>query len=250
MKKLVLLALALCHASLHAQFTEEKVKVLDAIQGEALFSLEGELELYSFADEDGWYRVRREVYLKPGDIVEDKFLETGTELLNKSGEVIGECLQRVKLVESRKLEGFRSKDRFQAIVEGYLFKTKLADNSLPEKRVEDLLSERNRTVQQEGFQQLFEALKWEKREFEDLNAYVYREQHKTLSEEKDFRIVVIFKGEASPYAVITKDHDNISPPKIKAEWEDGPYRIIYFYKPTASQEDLVQNTILYTFLAL
>ncbi len=249
MKKLIVLALLGLAISAKSQIIEESVKVLSKPSGEALFSLEAEEKVYSFAPEEGWYKIRKEVYVDPKNVVDDKYIIAGTTFFTKENVKIGSALVEIKVKEGEKVEAFRGNDRFRAIVEGYLFKTKFVDGSVPEERISEILAMRNRNEQVPSFKELFELYDFEERKFEDLTAHVYREENKTLNEDKDFRVIMIFRGETSPYAVMTNDHE-VTAPKIKHSWEEYDFKVIYFYKPTSTQEELVQDKILYTFLGL
>jgi len=249
MKKLIVLALLGLGFSAKSQIVEETTKVLSKPSGEALFSLEADEKVFSFAPEDGWYKIRKEVYVDPKNVVDDKYITTGTDFYNKDNVKIGSALAEIKIKEGQKVEAFRGNDRFRAIVEGYLFKTKFKDASVPEERISEILAMRNRNEQVESFKELFALYNFEERQFEDLTAYVYREENKTLSKDKDFRLIMIFRGEGSPYAVMTNDHE-VTAPKIKQSWEEYDFKVIYFYKPTSAQVELVQDKILYTFMGL
>lgn len=204
-------------------------------------------KVYSFEpDAAGWYKVRKEVYL-PLSAVSNKEVAAGTEFKNEEEERIGRALADIKLKEIDTVEGFRSDDRVKAIVEGYLFKTKFERGSIPEERISEILEVKNRTEQQAMFEELWDEYEAETREFEDLRAYVIYETNRSTAAEKDFRVITIFRG-SSPYAIITNGH-TASAPKVKDEWGDGDFKILYLYKPSSSQRELV-NEIMYTFLAL
>ncbi|MGB0176484.1 MAG: hypothetical protein ACPF9D_04915 [Owenweeksia sp.] len=250
MKKLAITLFLLMGTLLNAQILEEETKVLDEPSGEPLFKLNSELAVYTFEPENGWYKCRREAWVGLADLPDEKYLYPGTVLKNKEGVKIGEVLKEIKIKDKRKVDGFRGEDRYIVILEGYIFKTKIKNGTSPEERVTELLAIKNRTQQYAGFEELFTLYDFEEREFEDLTAHVMREKHKTAQEEKDFRMIIIFRGETSVYAVITNDHGNVTAPKIKEESDDPPFHVIYLYKPPASQKDLVENTILYTFLGL
>lgn len=249
MRKLIVLALFCLGFSAKSQIIEETAKVLSKPSGEALFSLEAEEKVYSFAPEGGWYKIRKEIYVDPKNVVDDKYIISGADLFTKDNKKIGGTLAEIKIKEGEKVEAFRGNDRFRAIVEGYLFKTKFVDGSVPEERITEILAMRNRNDQVASFKELFDLYDFEEKKFEDLIVHVYREENKTLSEDKDFRVIMIFRGETSPYGVMTNDHE-VTAPKIKHSWEEYDFKVIYFYKPTSTQEELVQDKILYTFLGL
>ncbi len=249
MKKISTVLCLFIAGLLQAQILEEETRILSEPNGDPLFKLNAGLALYSYEPEEGWYKVRREAWVGKEDLPDDKYLYPGTVLKNEEGEKIGEVLKEVKVKDKRITEGFRKEARVIVILEGYIFKTKIEEGSIPEQRISELLAVRNRTEQFEGFKELFDRYDFEERTFEDLTAYAMREQHKTADEEKDFRVIMVFRGETSPYAIITNDH-SATAPKIKEEFDEPPFHVIYLYKPPASSKDLVENTILYTFLSL
>ncbi|MDZ7848720.1 MAG: hypothetical protein U5L96_19410 [Owenweeksia sp.] len=87
---------------------------------------------------------------------------------------------------------------------------------------------KNRTGQQKALEELYDTYEFEQREFDEFTVSVYREENKSLAREKDFRIIIIFRGETTPYAVITNDHDNITAPKIRSVEGDAPFRDFLF----------------------
>ncbi len=233
----------------YGQLLEDDTKVLDKIQGEAIFSLNAEEAIFTFDPEDGWFKIRKEIYVDPALVVDKKVISSGASLVNKEGLEIGKTLAEVKVKEGELITAYRSKDRFRAIIEGYVFKTKIKDDTRPEDIITSLLAEKSRTVKEEGFKEFFLEYKFEERKFDDLTAYAYRELNKTLSEDNDFRVIVVFRGAGNPYAIIT-NAQTVEVEKAKATWEDGSYKVIYFYKPTAAQAELIQDKILFTFMGL
>lgn len=234
----------------NGQQLDEDVKILDAPGGEALFELDAETEIYAFPAEDGWHKLRRVVYVAAASVVDSATILAGTPLQNEEGDELGKTIAELEVVDGRFETGFRSKGRFIAAIEGYVFRTKLADGSIVEKRLEELLDVRNATERQDGLEELYDDFGFEEREFGEFTAHVLREKHTSSAAETDFRLILIMKGETRPYAVLSNKHKNIKPEKIKDEWERGSYRAIYFYKPREDQRTLIQDEILYTFLAL
>jgi len=236
--------------ALFAQTLDEAVDVLNKPGGETQFKLDKGAEVYAFPDNDGWHKIKRVVYVPISAVIDSSEIMAGVALLDEDGKEIGMAVENLNVEDGRYESGFRKEERFVASVKGYLFKTKFEDDSWPEKRVEELMNIRNVTQREEGLQKLYEEFGFEEREFGEFTAYVMREEQRSSNIENDFRIILIMKGETRPYAVLTKEHKNINPEKIKDEWERGPYRAIYFYKPREDQRQLIQDEILYTFLAL
>lgn len=235
----------------YGQLTEEEgTEVLDGVWGEAIFELDQGVELYSFEPEEGWYRVRREVFVDPEIMDDEGVIPQYTDLMDADKKVIGRTLEDIKVIEGELVKKSRGYKPYHAIIEGYLFKTKLEDGSAPEDRVSKILENKNRTQQLEELSELYDTYDFEERNFDEFTVRVMREDHKTLNQEKDFRLMIIFRGETTPYAVIGNDHSNISAPKVKMTGGESPFTILYLYKPPARQQELIEETILYTFLAL
>jgi hypothetical protein len=233
---------------IQAQFTEETTKILDKEQGSPVFVLRGGEQLYSYAPENDWYKVRKKVVVRVVD-VEGKLMNPGVTLRNEKGDSIGYTLTELKVKELEKIKQFRGEDYYKAVVEGYVFKTKLEDNSIPEESLTEILKIKNRTTQQEEIDALMQRYSFEERKFDDMVVFVMREEEKTLGEEKDFRIILVYRGGSTLYAVMTNAH-TVEAPKVKATWEDGDFKVTYLYKPSAAQKELIEDKILYTYLAL
>jgi hypothetical protein len=248
MRFLLSLLLITTTVALQAQVLDGKTKVLNEPQGDPLFELNAGEKLYSYTDDEGWYKVRKEVWLEPNDLIEEEYVSEGTELKTKEGEKIGICLKELKVAEKRLIKGFRGKDRYVVILEGHVFRTKIAEGSIPELKISALLQEKNRSKQKAGFEALYEQYDFEKKEYGQFNVAVMREENKTAKEEKDFRVIIIFRG-STVLGVICNDHE-VTARKVKSIYEDGSFKGIYLTKPTDKQRALIEDEILYDFLAL
>jgi len=229
-----------------AQVLEEKAILVDSKRGEASFELMRGQHIYTYEPDDGWYKARKKVFLKPAD-VSGRTLSSGAQFYDEEGKKIGSALTELKLYEIDTIDGFRSDRRIVAVVQGYIFETKIADGTVPEEQIGEILKLKNRTQQQKEFKALWKANQAETREFGDLSATVIYEQDKVSAETQDFRLIMVFRG-SSPYALITNGH-TVEIEKVKELWEDGSFKIYYFYKASASQKSAVEDMI-YTFLAL
>lgn len=248
MKKLLIGFILLSTHLLNAQITEEReTQILDAVNGEPLFILLEGQHIFSYEPVSGWYKVRKKVRLKITDVV-DKTVMAGVLLLNEKGESIGRTVQELKAKEIKKIEEFRGDGWYEAILEGYLFKTKMQDGSIPEIRLEEILVMKNRNEQANALDDFKRDFNLEERKFGNLTALVLREENKILAEEKDFRLVVVFRNKTMLFAVITNNR-TMQLQKVKQEWEEGDFKIQYLSKPSSDQTSEVEN-ILYTFLAL
>lgn len=229
-----------------AQILDEKAGFGEEARGEAIFELNKGEHIYTYEPNDGWYKARKMVYLKPADISDNR-LSAGAVFYNKEEQVIGRAIQVLKLYDIDTIEAFRGEDRIKAVVQGYVFETKIEDGTVPEEQISKILAIKNRTEQQKLFKTLFEANEGLSEEFDELEARVIFENNKVSSEEKDFRVIAVFRG-STPYAIITNDH-TVEIEKIKDYWEDREFRIYYFYKASASQKQKVED-LIFTYLAL
>lgn len=240
-KTLVLLAL-LATQLLQAQLTEEKTAFAEKPRGEAAFELERGQSFYSFEGDGGWYKARKEVYFTAADFA-DKELMAGRKLLNKEGEVIGKSILPLKLYEIDTIEAFRGENSYRGIIQGYVFKTNIEEGSIPEEEISKIFELKSRNEQQERFETLWDLTNAEEKSYGDLTAYIIREDNRTVAEHKDFRLIMIFRGSTSPYAVISNGH-TVSAPKVKDNWEDGDFKITYFYKATDKQRAVMDDILL------
>ena len=246
------LALTLCFIASfgNAQLMEEKTQIMDSKGGKASFELEADVKVYSYPSTGVWYKISREAWIPKDQLIADEYLAEDTELFDKEGELIGKTIAEIKLSEKKLVEGFRGKDRYQIIISGFVYGSKFKDLSSPEKRVTEILAIKNKTKQKEAFEAIFELLDFEKKEYDGFTAYGLREDHKSLNEEKDYRMLVIFRGSSMVIAVFSNNGHSVSAPKIKDSFEDGKEKGIYILKLPAKQKALVEEEIRYDFLAL
>lgn len=233
-----------------AQIMEAKTKIMDSPKGEASFELEANVEVYSYPADGVWVKISREAWIPKQDLIGDEFLAEDTELQDKEGEKIGQTIAELKVTEKKLVEGFRGKDRYQIIISGYVYASKFKDGSIAEKRVTELLAVKNKTKQKVGFNNMFDALKFEKREYDEFTVYALYENHKSLDEEKDYRMFIVYRGSSMVVGVFTNNGHTVTAPKIKDSFEEDEQKGIYILKLPAKQKFLVEEEIRYDFLAL
>lgn len=230
-----------------AQFLEEQAQFSVRARGEAAFELKGGEHIYTYQGVDGWYKSRKMVYLKAADIADGQ-LRAGATLHNEEEEAIGKSILDLKLYDLDTIEAFRGEDFYRAVIQGYIFETKLEDGSVPEEQLGKIMATKNRSQQQEMFAELWSDTKAENEDEDEYNVWVVYEENKTTREDKDFRLIMVFRGKATPYAVITNDHE-VELPKVKDVWEDGEFKIQYLFKASASQKEKIES-LIYKYLAL
>ncbi len=233
-----------------AQLMESQTKIMASRGGEESFQLEADVEVYSYPSDGVWAKISREAWIKKEDLIGEEFLAEDTELLDKEGELIGKTIAELKVSKKNLVEGFRGKDRYQILITGYVYKSKFKDQTIAEQRVTEILAIKNKTQQKEAFQELFEILHFEKKEYETFTAYGLFENHKTLKEDKDFRMIVIFRGSSMVIGVFTNNGHTVSAPKIKDTFEEEEQKGIYILKLPAKQKEIVEQEIRYDFIGL
>ena len=63
MRYIITALFSLCVWIGNAQLLEDDTRVLDKVQGEALFSLNAEQAIYTYDPVDGWFKIRKEIYV-------------------------------------------------------------------------------------------------------------------------------------------------------------------------------------------
>lgn len=245
----LLLALALGLQNSTAQELKTKASFSLTARGTEIFELEAGQKFYSFpVDADGWYKIKKIVYF-PASALSDEHLVAGSKLLDEDEKVIGKTLEDVRVYEIDTIEQFRGEDRLRGVIRGYIFRTKLKAESVPEEVIGEILVEKNRNLQQARFAELWHLHNAEKRKFGGgLIAYAIRAKNESTRPEQDFRVIVVFRGETMPYAVITNNQD-VKLPKVKEEWEEGSLKVQSLFKTSPAQKEEIEK-IMYSFLAL
>lgn len=241
--------MALLSNAAYAQMLDEKTVILNEPNGsEKLFELAQGQAFYNYPEEDGWYKMRKLAYTDYGVLPGAK-IPGGTVLYNEEGQKIGKTLREITTVETDTLSAFRKNDRQVAVLEGYVFKTKIEKGSLPEKLLQKALFEKSYRDQKEMLQTLVKDFGFaETEEFgSSLNARVLYEKNTSVKEDKNFRLILVYRG-STLYGIITHRH-RVDAPKIKHQVEDAPYYMIYFFKPSDSQLEEMEN-IMYSYMPL
>jgi hypothetical protein len=169
----------------------------------------------------------------------------GSILRNAEGDEIGRVLSGLEPEAVDTVDPFRKDKRLVAILEAYVFKTKLARGSVPEDRVNQILAMRNRADQNQAWDELWEDFPSEEAEYPPFSVRVIRASEKHLTQEADFRLITVFRG-STLYALMTNNQE-LEPGRLKKTWTQAPFKILYFYNPTESQQELMEE-ILYTYL--
>jgi hypothetical protein len=226
MKKIMAIIALTGFQSLNAQVTEELTRFAERARGEKSFELKQGEHFYSFEGDDGWFKARKEVYFSAEDLSDKELLE-GRDLRNADGEIIGKTLLPLKLYEIDTIKAFRGENSYRGIIQAYVYETNIEERSIPEIEISDIFTLKNRNEQQERFRALWQLHMAEEKSYGDLKAFV----------------IMVFRGSTSPYAIITNGH-SISAPKVKDNWEDGEFKITYFYKATAKQKAVMEDILL------
>lgn len=243
---LLFLSITICQA----QLMEEKTQIMDARKGNPSFELEANVQVYAYPTDGVWNKISREAWINKEDLIGEEFLAEDTELQNKEGEVIGKIIAELKVDDKNLVEGFRGKDRYQIIITGFVYASKFKDNTMPEKRVTEILAIKNKSKQKVAFEELFDQLKFEEKEYDGFTAFGLREENKSIDEEKDYRMIIIFRGGSMVIGVFTNNGHTVTAPKIKDTFEDGEQKGIYLMKLPAKQKTMVEEEIRYDFISL
>jgi len=231
----------------NAQTLDEKTSILAKKRGtQALFELHKGESLYSFAQDEGWYKIRKKVYLPQG-VLTGQNIPAETPLLDANDQEIGRTLSNCEAVEIDTIEAFRRDPQIVAVLEGYVFKTKIEENSVPEEYLQQALNQKSYRDQKEMLAQMEVSFALQEAKSKTLTARVLLPKNYALGEEQDFRLILLYRG-STLYGIISHQH-RLEAPKVKLRVDDSPFHTLYFFKPSESQMKEVED-LLYSYLTL
>lgn len=249
MTRLLLLSLltGLLFSPLRGQKLKSDAAFALSARGSEIFQLRAGERFYTYPAVDGWYKARKLVYFQKSDWNDQKLMPEA-KLFNEKGEEIGKILAETRVYELDTVEQFRGDTRYRGVISGYIFRTKIAPNSIPEEEISAIFKEKNRNLQKARFDELWALHDAEEKDFGPFTAYAIRAKHQSTRPEQDFRVIVVFRGGTMPYAVITNGQA-VELAKVKERIEEGPLLIQSLYKASADQKAYLEQ-IMFHFLAL
>ena len=247
MKYLFFTLFALSFLMSSGQLIRRDARVYAEKDGDRLFDLYDSTRVSIGEIEDGWYPVSRVALVRMENWNEsDSTIAEGTVLIDEEKNEIGESVIRIKATESRKGEGRRWKKFVWIRIEGWVHSNSIHYQSIPEKGIEKIVNVKNRAGLYDKLKVYFDEHGFEKYEQEEYVAFVYMDQHKTLEEEKPYRVLVIFRGETTLFCIVTNDLPfELMKEKETREESSGNYHFTMKASPRIfdSLEDIVYSFI-------
>jgi len=240
------LVMALLTASLFAQITGSDAELFDKPGGKRLLALGADIQLYTGAADGAWFYSRVKVMVSKAEL-EEGIISAGAEIFNLKGESLGNLEANLKIVEKAEALGRKNRDKYQVILQGYVLKTRLKENSHPELALEEILQSKGQTT--DALNEWIRTFKAQRHTKNGMIQYVLFEENYTLEDEQSFRIILHYKDASRLYAVSTH-RQTIYLPKVKAQLDDQE---IHHYFPANKPTDADLNSIKETaigFLAL
>lgn len=232
--------------SLNAQLIEGPEKVLDTILGQPRFELKDSLLVYTYAPVEDWYRLSVVVLVKDEDL-SDKTITSGAELFDEEGKPVGTMLAETEALETKKVDKRAYRKKTFVRLEGWLYRTKFHRNSIPEQRLASVLNARKKTGQNQAIEEMLETNGFSKHEYDDYLLWVRTEENLSLESEKDFRMILVYRG-SSLFCVIT-NRQEFEPGKYKDLKTEGPYTFTYFQRAPDKIHEQIRD-LMYNHVAL
>lgn len=246
MRILVLFFGILLSVSGSAQLIEGPENVLDTILGKPLFELKDSLRVYTYQPEENWYRLSVVALVKNEDL-QGNTLAAGAVLEDSEGEPIGKTLVELEVKETKTVDKRAYRKKTFVRLEGWLYRTKFHRNSIPEERLASIFNARKKAGQTAAIEEMVEINGFQKFEEGDYLLYVKSEENVSLEVEKDFRMIIVYRG-SSLFCVIT-NRQEFEPGKYKDLKKEGPYTFTYFQRAPDKVHEEIRD-LMYAHVAL
>lgn len=229
-----------------AQLIEGPENVLDSVLGKPVFELKDSLRVYTYQPMDNWYRLSVVAVVKNEDL-QGTTLSAGATLEDAEGEPIGKTLAEIEVKETKTVDKRAYRKKTFVRLEGWLYRTKFHRNTIPEERLAAIFNARKKAGQTSAIEEMVEVNGFEKFEEGDYLLYVKSEENVSLETEKDFRMILVYRG-SSLFCVIT-NRQEFEPGKYKDLKKEGPYTFTYFQRaPDKIHEEI--RDLMYDHVAL
>lgn len=244
LKKLVLLAsLCLCGLA-NAQIIKGDTEVLSKVRGEkVLFTLADSTVIYTFPPADGWYKISAVVLVDESALIDEEKVLANTKLYNLEGEEIGIAKEELFVEDWKDGKGRSQKGKRQVQLIGYVFQTKIETQSVPEEVVERILRIKNRTEQEEAFEEFYEAFDFERKDIGNYRVYIIYDNEHPFAKENSFRMMVFFKDETRFIGVGSNGRE-IQLKKEKGVIDDDELKLFLAAKVPDKEEEALRNMMI------
>lgn len=224
-----------------AQITLKDAALHTQAGGPKIMDLGEGMHLYTGAADGSWFYARGSFMVLQTD-VEGEQIASGAEIFDMKGQSLGNIGVSVKVVEKAQALGRKHRDKWVVILEGYVLKTRLKEDSHPELALEQILQSKGQI--NDEINQWIKTFKAKRFDKDGQIQYVIYEENYTLEDEKSFRIILHYK-DASRLMAVTTHRQKLHLPKVKFYVEDQEFHH-YFpaSKPTDKDLQLIKDISL------
>ena len=249
MKQLFLILFTFSILPMFAQLTEEDVAMYTKVNGEEIIVFKDSTSIFLGEVKDAWYPASKVGLVKNEFFNEaDSTIAEGAILYGADKKEIGEIKVTVTASEARPSDILRWRKYVWVKIDGQIKGRDIYYNSIPEKGIEKILTAKNRGGLFDKLQYYFNELGFEKQNHDEFISYTYIDFNKTVQAEKEYRAMVIIRGETSVYCVVT-NYKDFKLLKQKDFKENGAGQFYFLLKPSARTLDQVID-IAYGYIPL
>lgn len=236
MKISAFFAILLFGSPLWSQRTSSRAELLTSPGGEPMAVLSDSTRLTALPNADNYCKVRQ-AFLVRAEEVEGETIRSGAGLYSLGRDSVGKLFVDLKaestVLAGKKFKGYR---RFE--LEAWVHRSRLIASTIPEIEVAEALSEKNKSVQEERLNSLYEREGFEKKETAELVVWVQRMGGADVPEDSPFRIMVVNRNGGATIAVVCNG-GYIELPKVKETRSEHGWTIHYLQKPSPAIHEAV-----------
>lgn len=228
----------------HAQYTKADAELCSSANTPVQVVLKDSLNVALGPQEAGWYPISFRAFVLQEMVTADSMLLPNAVLVDKNKAEIGlvknEVKAQLRTVDKR---GFRK--HYEVLVSGWVKSYGIVYSSIPEKKLEKILSQKSITAKQEQLATLYKEMGFEKHKFENFTVYAYLDKPGSLDEPM-YRTLVFMRSGSLIYAVVSRQSE-MTFEKVKDVKKEHTGNYYFFQRPPEKTwkeiEDIVYNFI-------
>jgi len=212
-----------------AQRTSARAELSLTAGGEAVAVLSDSVQLTAIPGPDGFCQVRQSFLVKSSQTQAEGIM-AGAGLYSEQRDSVGKLFVDLK-AEAEQLPGRKNKDfkRFEFV--GWVHRSRLVSSTLPEQEISEALAEKNKGVQEQRLNALYQSEGFVLKETPELNFRVQRLGGTQADEDAPMRIMVVNRAGGGVIAVVCNG-GFMELPKVKETRSEHGWTIHYLQKPS------------------
>lgn len=246
MKQTFTLLFSMAVAAASAQFSKADAKITQTAGGPTIAVLLDSTKIAIGVQEQGWYPVTFKAVVSKTSVSADSTIAADAELLDKNKKAIGKTSAEVK-AKIKQAEGRGLYKYYEVLVTGYIKGASLHYRSIPERGLEEILSDPKIASRQEKLEAYYKVMGFKKEETDGYTVWVYLDEAGSL-EQPMYRTIVVLRGETALFCIVSRT-ENMSLDKLKDQKDDTTGRY-YFYQRINDRNWEEMRDIVYGFIPL